>query len=362
LFGQKAFAAETSAGAKSPEPRLEPFLNFGGVPYLKTVFDETPPKRSPTPLQLRGRALAERLRSQGKERGGMDTVSGPRIGVALGGGSARGLTHIPYIEAMDELGLKPSVISGTSIGALIGSGWAAGMTGKELREHSYEVLGTMRTIATKLWATQIRGISGILKNGISMQLDATSIVDAFTPASFPLEFKDLKVPLYVVATDFQSWHQVVFNTGLLRPAIAGSIAIPSLFKPVVYANHILVDGGVVNPLPLDQADIDTDFLIGIDVNGDPSEGIAKTDHKALDIWFGSAQIMMHSLTAHMMAAYPPDIYIRPHVANFGALEFWRVREIVAHAEVEKERFKRILADKVEAYIAGKVPVIDSNPD
>jgi len=360
LFGQKAFAAETSAGGSSPAPRPEPFLNFAGVPYLKTVFDKTPPQRPLTPLQLRGMALAERLRSQGKERGGMETISGPRIGVALGGGSARGLTHIPYIEAMDELGLKPAVIAGTSIGALIGAGWAAGMTGKELREHSYEVLGTMRTIATKLWATQIRGISGILKNGISMQLDAAHVVDAFTPENFPLEFKDLKVPLYVVATDFQSWHQVVFDSGLLRPAIAGSIAIPSLFKPVVHANHILVDGGVVNPLPLDQADIDTDFLIGIDVNGDPSEGIAKTDHKALDLWFGSAQIMMHSLTAHMMAAYPPDIYIRPRVTAFGALEFWRVREIVAHGDAEKERFKRMLADKVEDYIAGKVPVIESN--
>ncbi|UJW85224.1 patatin-like phospholipase family protein [Devosia sp. SL43] len=360
MIGQKAFAAGTSAGAKSPGPASEPFLNLTGLPFLKTVFDETPSQRPLTPLQIRGKALADRLRSEGKERGKM-SFSGPRIGVALGGGSARGLTHIPYIEAMDELGLRPSVISGTSIGALIGAGWAAGMTGKELREHSYEVLGTMRAIATKLWATQIRGIGGILKNGISMQLDATNIVDAFIPAGFPLEFKELKVPLFVVATDFQSWHQVVFNSGLLRPAIAGSIAIPSLFKPVVHSNHILVDGGVVNPLPLDQADIDTDFLIGIDVNGDPSEGISKTDHKALDIWFGSAQIMMHSLTAHMMAAYPPDIYIRPHVANFGALEFWRVREIVAHAEVEKDRFKRILAQKIEDYIANRVPVIDSNP-
>ncbi|MBN8901724.1 MAG: efflux RND transporter permease subunit, partial [Rhodospirillales bacterium] len=66
----------------------------------------------------------------------------PRIGVALGGGSARGLTHIPFIEAMDELGLTPSTIAGTSIGALIGSGWANGMSGKELREHAMNVLGT----------------------------------------------------------------------------------------------------------------------------------------------------------------------------------------------------------------------------
>ncbi|WIJ24618.1 patatin-like phospholipase family protein [Devosia sp. RR2S18] len=366
MFGQKAFAAETSAGGssrgKTPD-LLEPFRNLGGLPYLKSVFDETPSQRPLTPLQRRGKALADRLRSQGKERGKVSTASGPRIGVALGGGSARGLTHIPYIEAMDELGLKPAVISGCSIGALIGAGWASGMTGKELREHSFEVLGTMKIIAAKLWSTQMRGLGGMLRNGISMQLDATSIVDAFTPEDFPTEFKDLKIPLYVVATDFQSWHQTVFNSGLLRPAIAGSIAIPSLFKPVTHANHLLVDGGVVNPLPLDQADIDTDFLIGIDVNGDPSEGISKTDHRPLDLWMGSAQIMMHSLTAHMMAAYPPDIYIRPHVSSFGILEFWRVREILAHVDGEKDRFKRILEHKIEAHINNSVQVMESRqPD
>ena len=309
---------------------------------------------------MRGRALIERLRGKAGKPS-LPAASGPRIGVALGGGSARGLTHIIYIEAMDELGLKPSVIAGTSIGALIGAGWAAGMTGKELREHAFDVLGTTRVIAGKLWEHQLHGFAGIFRNGISMQLDATSIVDAFTPQNFPDTFGELKIPLYVVATDFQSWHQVVFNSGPLRPAIAGSIAIPSLFKPVSYASHLLVDGGVVNPLPLDQADIGTDFLIGIDVNGDPSEGLAKTDHKTMDLWFGSAQIMMHSLTAHMMAAYPPDIYVRPHVSTFGVMEFWRVREIVAHAEAEKDRFKRMLEAKIEAYIQNRVPVIETRP-
>lgn len=278
------------------------------------------------------------------------TFSGPRIGVALGGGSARGLTHIPYIEAMDELGLRPSVISGTSIGALIGAGWAAGMSGKELREHTLSVLGTMRMIAGKIWATHLGSVRGIFQNGIPVQLDANKIVDAFTPDSFPQTFSELKIPLYVVATDFQSWHQVVFNEGLLRPAIAGSIAIPSFFKPVAYANHLLVDGGVVNPLPLDQADLDSDILIGIDVNGDPAHGLMKTNHKALDLWFGSAQIMMHSLTAHMMAAYPPDIYMRPQVSAYGMMELWRVREIIDGADRDKERFKRAIAEKIEGFI------------
>ena len=230
-----------------------------------------------------------------------------------------------------------------------GAGWANGMSGKELREHSMSVLGTLRIIAARLWGHQIRNLGGLLQNGFNMQLDANRVVDAFLPASFPDHFEELQVPLYVVATDFQSWHQAVFSDGPLRQAIAGSIAIPSLFKPVPFANHLLVDGGVVNPLPLDQA-ADSDILVGIDVNGDPSDLLNKTDHKVLDVWFGSAQIMMHSLTAHMMAAYPPDVYVRPHVMPFGALEFWRVREIIEHVEKDKDNFKRHLSRRVEAFI------------
>lgn len=303
-----------------------------------------------TPLQHRGAEIVDALR-QGEppiiqpKRDGM-----PRIGVALGGGSARGLTHIPFIEAMDELGLKPTTIAGTSIGALIGAGWANGMSGAELRDHAMSVLGTMRIIASRLWGAQIRNLGGLVQNGFNIQLDAARVVEAFLPQPFPDDFRDLKIPLYVVATDFQSWHQAVFNSGLLRPAIAGSIAIPSLFKPVKHANHLLVDGGVVNPLPLDQAAADCDILVGIDVNGDPSEKMDKVDHRALDVWFGSAQIMMHSLTAHMMAAYPPDVYIRPHLSVFGALEFWRVKEIMESAQRDKDNFKRHLAHKVEQFI------------
>ena len=298
------------------------------------------------PILKRGQEIVDRLRGNAQKT---RPSSMPRIGVALGGGSARGLTHIPYIEAMDELGLKPAIIAGTSIGALIGSGWANGMSGAELREHSFSVLGTMRIIAGRLWGAQIRNLGGLIANGLNMQLDAERVVEAFLPDPFPTEFKDLSTPFYVVATDFQSWHQVVFTDGRLRQAIAGSIAIPGLFKPVAYANHTLVDGGVVNPLPLDQV-ADTDIIVGIDVNGDPSEVIKRTNHNAADVWFGSAQIMMHSLTAHMMAAYPPDVYVRPHVMPFGALEFWRVREIIAHVEKDKDNFKRHLERKVEAFI------------
>jgi NTE family protein len=310
------------------------------------------PEEELIPIVQRGQELIDRLHSGDAAPPIMrpDHSSMPRIGVALGGGSARGLTHIPFIEAMDELGLKPSIIAGTSIGALIGAGWANGMTGRELREHAMSVLGTLRIIAARLWGHQIRNLGGLLQNGFNIQLDANRVVDAFLPDSFPLHFEELQVPLYVVATDFQSWHQAVFNAGLLRPTIAGSIAIPSFFKPVSYANHLLVDGGVVNPLPLDQASGEADILIGIDVNGDPSDRLTRADYRALDVWFGSAQIMMHSLTAHMMAAYPPDVYARPHVSSFGAMEFWRVKEILEVADKEKDHFKRNLTRRVEQFI------------
>lgn len=304
---------------------------------------------SPTPLQRRGQEIVDRLRGVFREHP-QPLGREPRIGVALGGGSARGLTHIPYIEAMDEMGLKPHVIAGTSIGALVGAGWASGMSGAELREHSIAVLSTMRVIAGRLWGAQVRNLGNFFGAGFNVQLDACRVVDAFLPDNFPHEFKDLRTKFYVVATDFQSWHQAVFSEGAIRAAIAGSLAIPGLFKPVPFANHLLVDGGVVNPLPLDQAAADTDILVGIDVNGDPSEQMTKTNHNVLDVWFGSAQIMMHSLTAHMMAAYPPDVYVRPHLSAFGALEFWRVREIIAHVEKDKDNFKRALEGRVEAFV------------
>jgi NTE family protein len=324
------------------------------VPYFVTVKQDLKPPVSPETLPIveRGAEFIRRINAEGDTPPADPSPAqgGPRIGVALGGGSARGLTHIPYIEAMDELGLRPSVISGTSIGALIGAGWANGMSGAELRDHSFSVLGTMKIIASRLWNAQVRNLGNFFAKGFSVQLDAERVVEAFLPDNFPNEFRALKVPFYVVATDFQSWHQAVFNDGPLRQAIAGSIAIPSLFKPVPFANHLLVDGGVVNPLPLDQASANSDILVGIDVNGDPSDLLTKTDHRMLDVWFGSAQIMMHSLTAHMMAAYPPDVYVRPHVMPFGALEFWRVKEIITHVERDKDNFKRQISKKVETFL------------
>jgi NTE family protein len=283
----------------------------------------------------------------------MALTSNPRIGIALGGGSARGLGHISFVEAMDELGLAPAVIAGTSIGSLIGAGWADSMRGADLREHALETLGDFRAFGGKLWSTQWRGFTNMLREGISMQLNAEEVIRHFVPGNFPKTFETLRIPLHVVATDLRGWNRVVFHTGELLPAIAASIAIPSVFKPVSFHHRLMVDGGVVNPLPLDIADGGTDILVGIDGNGEPHRPRANEIPSAIDVGLGAAQIMMHTLTAYAIAESPPDLYFRPHVGAYGAHEFWRVREILEESDKDKDRFKRELSAKVEAFIAGQ---------
>jgi len=276
--------------------------------------------------------------------------SSPRIGVALGSGAARGLAHIPYIEAMDEMGLKPSLIAGCSIGALIGAGWANGMSGADLREHAFSVLGSFQQIAGTLW-TGLPTLTGVFKTGLSMQIDARTIADAFLPKGFPDDFAALAIPFNVVTTDVRAWEELVIGSGPLRAAIAASLAMPALFRPVAQDGRIFVDGGSTNPLPLDRATIGTDILVGIDVNGVADEKLAGIEPGAFDAGFLASQIMSQTLIRNMVKAHPPDVYVQPPVNAFGILEFWRVREILTAAEVGKDVFKRDLDARIAAFEA-----------
>lgn len=272
-----------------------------------------------------------------------------RIGVALGSGAARGLAHIPYIEAMDELGLKPSVIVGSSIGALIGAGWANGMPGAEIREHAYAVLGSVQQIASTLWNRNRPNLKQLMANGLSVQVNSEGIANAFLPEGFPDDFADLQVPLLVVATDFYGWREVVFETGPLRPAIAASMAIPSLFRPVSLNGSYFIDGGVSNPLPLGHIADKCDVLIGIDVHRTPQLLDPTREPSITDAAVVATEIMSQKLVDATVLQYPPDVYVRAEVGPFGGREFWRVREIVENATGDKDRFKRAVTDALLAY-------------
>lgn len=269
-----------------------------------------------------------------------------RIGVALGSGAARGLAHIPYIEAIDELGLTPSIIAGSSIGALIGSGWANGMTGAELREHALSVLGSLQQIATTYWSRSSFNLTRLLSTGLSIQVDSEGVTHAFLPEGFPDDFVELKVPFVAIATDYYAWREVVFSTGSLRQAIAASMAIPSLFRPVAANGSYFMDGGVTNPLPLAHISGKCDVTIGIDVQRSPDPTLAIREPNPIDAAVVATEIMSQRLVDATVASYHPDIYVHAEVGPFGGSEFWRVREILDHASGSKDAFKRAVAGAI----------------
>lgn len=263
-----------------------------------------------------------------------------RIGVALGSGAARGLAHIPYIEAMDELGLKPSIIVGASIGALIGSGWANGMSGAEIRDHALTVLGSLQQIASTYWSRTGLNLSRLFRGGLSIQVDSEGVAHAFLPEGFPDDFTELKLPFYAIATDYYQWREVVFDSGSIRQAIAASMAIPSLFRPVAARDSYFIDGGVTNPLPLGHLVGRCDITIGIDVQRTPDPTLAVRAPNIVDAAIVATEIMSQRIVDATVAKYRPDVYVHAEVGPFGGSEFWRVREILDHASGAKEAFKR----------------------
>lgn len=162
-----------------------------------------------------------------------------RIGLTLGSGAARGLTHIGVLKALDELDIKIDCISGTSIGALIGAGYAMGMSWQEMEE-----------IALK---TDWKLMAKIFSPTLSLSyLTNNHYLNEFLYSVFgDKTFDDLKIPLSVVAADIESGKMVVINSGSILKAVRASISIPVIFSPVSYESYHLVDGGLVNPTPVD---------------------------------------------------------------------------------------------------------------
>ncbi len=184
-----------------------------------------------------------------------------KIGIALGGGGAKGLAHISMLEVLDELGVRPHRISGTSIGAIIGALYASGLPARGIREGIGDLTATPRTLKELFEAKKLPSWIEIIDidvaRGSLLQIDR--FLEKLQTVIGVSQFEDLSIPLRVVAADFWARKEVVFTAGPLIPAVAASFALPGIFKPVVMDGRVLVDGGSVNPLPydllLDECDI-----------------------------------------------------------------------------------------------------------
>lgn len=273
--------------------------------------------------------------------------SSPRIGLVLGGGGARGLAHIAVLEALDELGLKPVLITGTSIGAVCGWPYAAGMPAKDLRAHALALLTRPAAILQRLRGMGRPRLSGLAQLWGTALLNPVSLLAIIAPDGLPTTFEELPIPLEVVATDFHGQAQAVFSKGAVLPAVAASMAIPGLFAPVLIGERAHVDGGLVNPLPLDLVGARADLTIAVQVSGVPLQPDARHIPSAMETLSSSFQIIERSLVRAKLETIRPDILLEPAIDRFRTLDFLKAAGILAAAEPIKEQLKRTLALRLE---------------
>jgi NTE family protein len=271
------------------------------------------------------------------------------IALALGAGGARGLAHIAVLEALDELGVKPVAIAGSSAGALIGVAYAAGMTGKDIRRYVLSLAHDRGEVFTRMLAARSGGFVDLVASGIgsSAAIDAEKFCQQFLPEVVPDDFDKLLIPLTVVASDLYRREEIALSSGPLKPAIAASIALPGLVRPVVIDDHVLVDGGATNPLPFDLLRERDCITIAVDVAGEPT-----TDrHDVPSAWecvYTTVLVMAHTIISEKLKHGAPDLLIRPKVGIFRTLDFLQASAILRASEPIKKDVKESLGRLLEA--------------
>jgi len=263
--------------------------------------------------------------------------------LALGSGGARGLAHVAVIEALDDMGVKPAAIAGASIGALIGAGYAAGMRGRDIRRHVLGIAHNPNETRRRLLAARSGSLTDLISGafGQATLLDPEKFCAQFLPDSIPADFSALQIPLTVMATDLHRRAEAPLSTGALRPAIAASIAIPGLFRPVTIDGRILIDGGTTNPLPFDVLFGRADVVVAIDVFGVPA---ADRDDMpgTWETVYTTILVMGSAILAAKLARATPDLLIRPNVTIFRTLDFPQATAILRTADAVKAELKEKL--------------------
>ncbi len=273
-----------------------------------------------------------------------------RVGLALGSGAARGWAHLGVIRVLEQAGIRPDLVCGTSIGALVGAAYAA----EELDGLENWLRGL--SFANVLSFMDVRMNGGMIKGERLMEFFRRRFIDR------PIE--KLAIPFAAVATSLDTGTEVWLREGSTIDAVRASIALPALFTPVVHDGRILVDGGLVNPVPVSLARaMGADIVIAVDLNsnrlgrhrseksdketppGEISEWMrklqehlgalvpehAEEEHKLpsiLDVITRSINIMQARISRSRMSGDPPDVIVSPRLAGLGLLDFHRSKEAI----------------------------------
>lgn len=271
-------------------------------------------------------------------------ASAANIGLALGGGGARGLPHIHVLRAFDDLGIKPARIAGTSIGAMLGACYAAGYTAREIEEHVLHETRSARDLIARAMSCRSGKISQIFTGDFgSVMMDGEKLISTFLPP-LPETFEELEIPLILMGADYYGRKGHEMASGPLKSAVAASIALPTVIVPVRRDGLVLIDGGYINPLPFDLLG-ENHPVIAVDVTGGPRQ--PKPDEaletpKMMDAVFNAIFLMAHSITMEKLKTRQPDLLIRPAIEEYQVLEFYKAREILEAT--------RPVYDEVKSYL------------
>jgi NTE family protein len=272
----------------------------------------------------------------------------PELALVLGAGGARGLSHILVLEALDELGVRPALIVGCSIGAIVGAAYAAGLSGRELREHAALTFRDRARVISRLLEARIGKFTDLMRGlGNPVLIDGERLLDLFWPEQVPDRFEELAMPFAALAADYHLHAEVLIDTGPLTPAVAASLAIPGLVKPVLIEGRVLIDGGAINPLPYDRLLAPGRIVMAVDTSAPATVSDSRIP-EPLEAMVGVSQILTRTIVQRMLERQPPDILIRAGVDGVGGLDFFKGPAIFAAAEPVKDEVKRRLAQALEA--------------
>lgn len=259
-----------------------------------------------------------------------------RAALALAGGGARGVAHIGVIEELERMGFEITSVAGTSMGALVGGMYAAGHL-----EHF------------KAWmcALDRYKVFGLVDFALSTEclIKGDRVIRTLEELIPDVQIERMRIPFAAVAADLLTGREVVFDSGGLYDAIRASISIPSIFRPVRRDGMVLIDGGIVNPLPLNRVRRQRgDLLVAVDVSApfgiDPAQR-AKISLNHYKLLSTSSQIMQQHITRLMRRLYEPDIVIEIPADSYGLFEFYRSGELVeAGRRATRAVFERIAAE------------------
>jgi NTE family protein len=298
---------------------------------------------------------------------GLGSIRRPVIGLALGGGAARGFAHIGIVKTLIAHGIVPNVVVGTSIGAVVGGAYAAGH------------LSTLEEWARGLQPRNVLGYLDIRLSGSGL-IGGDKLAAQLEAAIGPTLIEELPLKFATVATEVRTGHEIWLTHGRMVDAMRASYALPGIFSPVLVGDRWLVDGALVNPVPVSAARaLGAEIVIAANLSSDvfthsttiyshgapagiaqapaepapPKRGLGKffsPERTVKREFFGSGgrpgissvmvdafNIMQDRITRARLAGDPPDLLISPRVGEIGWFDFHRADDLIAHGVRAAER-------------------------